>query len=173
MFVIFAILHAAMVWPILREQFCPMPNQLNPSLFVWSPLVQTCLATILLAAPIRLLAFRQLGKDFTFQLAKPSRLRTTGLYAYVQHPSYPPDMLVSLANFYLFFRTDGVTGCVLPEFIVGSQIFAGFGSICYIYLNARVYYYRVLDEEEMLHEAFGKEWEDWHARTARFIPGVF
>jgi protein-S-isoprenylcysteine O-methyltransferase Ste14 len=31
---------------------------------------------------------------------------------------------------------------------------------------------RVRDEERMLRARFGKEWEDWHARTKRFVPGV-
>jgi protein-S-isoprenylcysteine O-methyltransferase Ste14 len=32
---------------------------------------------------------------------------------------------------------------------------------------------RIRDEEEMLKEAFGKEWEEYHSKTARFIPGLF
>jgi protein-S-isoprenylcysteine O-methyltransferase Ste14 len=31
---------------------------------------------------------------------------------------------------------------------------------------------RVRDEEKMLKEKFGKEWENWHSRTARFIPWI-
>jgi protein-S-isoprenylcysteine O-methyltransferase Ste14 len=32
---------------------------------------------------------------------------------------------------------------------------------------------RILDEEEMLRGEFGEEWEKWHKKTARLIPGVF
>jgi len=32
---------------------------------------------------------------------------------------------------------------------------------------------RVIDEEEMLKKTFGKEWEEWSARTKRFIPWGF
>jgi protein-S-isoprenylcysteine O-methyltransferase Ste14 len=32
---------------------------------------------------------------------------------------------------------------------------------------------RVKDEEGMLKETFGKEWEDWNRSTRRFIPGLF
>jgi protein-S-isoprenylcysteine O-methyltransferase Ste14 len=32
---------------------------------------------------------------------------------------------------------------------------------------------RVRDEERMLRGSFGKEWEVWHTKTGRFIPGVF
>jgi protein-S-isoprenylcysteine O-methyltransferase Ste14 len=31
---------------------------------------------------------------------------------------------------------------------------------------------RVRDEERMLREKFGREWERWNARTARYIPGI-
>lgn len=32
---------------------------------------------------------------------------------------------------------------------------------------------RIRDEERMLRARFGTEWEEWHARTKRFVPGVF
>ena len=32
---------------------------------------------------------------------------------------------------------------------------------------------RVKDEEAMLKREIGTEWEEYHRRTARFIPGVF
>jgi protein-S-isoprenylcysteine O-methyltransferase Ste14 len=32
---------------------------------------------------------------------------------------------------------------------------------------------RVKEEEMMLKRTFGKEWEDWHKRTSRFVPGLF
>jgi len=32
---------------------------------------------------------------------------------------------------------------------------------------------RVVQEEKMLKREFGKEWEEYHRRVARFIPGVF
>jgi protein-S-isoprenylcysteine O-methyltransferase Ste14 len=35
-----------------------------------------------------------------------------------------------------------------------------------------VLFTRVKDEEEMLKGQFGKEWEEWHRSTKRFIPGI-
>jgi protein-S-isoprenylcysteine O-methyltransferase Ste14 len=32
---------------------------------------------------------------------------------------------------------------------------------------------RVREGETMLKSTFGTEWEDWHKRTSRFIPGLF
>jgi protein-S-isoprenylcysteine O-methyltransferase Ste14 len=37
----------------------------------------------------------------------------------------------------------------------------------------RVTWKRVHEEEAMMKETFGKEWEEWHKRTKRFIPGFF
>ena len=52
---------------------CPNPKNLSKSLFTWSPYTIVVLTSILIAAPVRLLAFRQLGENFTFRLAKPKR----------------------------------------------------------------------------------------------------
>jgi protein-S-isoprenylcysteine O-methyltransferase Ste14 len=32
---------------------------------------------------------------------------------------------------------------------------------------------RVKDEEAMLKREFGREWEEYHRKTKRFIPGIF
>jgi protein-S-isoprenylcysteine O-methyltransferase Ste14 len=53
-----------------------------------------------------------------FHLAKPRRLVTTGLYAYVQHPSYTANWLVYCANFALLLRLNGSSGCWLPTGLV-------------------------------------------------------
>lgn len=31
---------------------------------------------------------------------------------------------------------------------------------------------RIKDEEVMMRREFGEEWERWHARTKRLVPGV-
>jgi len=130
--------------------------------------------SIFFAAPIRLLAFRQLGQNFTFRLAKPKELVKTGLYAYVQHPSYPTDWMVLTSNIALLLRPDGVLGCVLPRWLVSGGvmiwpillIMSGVLGI----LAIRV---RVQNEEAMLKDTFGREWEEYYKRTKRFIPWVF
>lgn len=67
-------------------------------------------------------------------------------------------------------------GCWLPEWIVQSEgvgmgmaVAVGVGFVGGLW-GLRV---RVRDEERMLRARFGKEWELWHARTKRFVPGVF
>jgi protein-S-isoprenylcysteine O-methyltransferase Ste14 len=153
-------------------KFCPRAENLNPDLFTWSSTSIICITLILIAAPIRLLAFKQLGPNFTFKLAQPKNLVTTGLYKYVQHPSYTTNITVMLANSYLIWRRDGVLACWLSERVLNSVwwkvVGVFFAGVAVLAMRTRI-----VDEEKMMKETFGKEWEVWHARTKRFIPGVF
>ena len=152
--------------------FCPRPENLNQTLFAWNAVTIVCVFGILIAAPIRLLAFRQLGENFTFRLAKPKGLVKTGLYRYVQHPSYATNFVVIFANGWLMMRVDGVVGCVLPRGVVswGGWWWIGMGLIGLgVYAGTA----RVRDEEKMLKETFGEKWVEWSGRTKRFVPGVF
>ena len=104
----------------------------------------------------------------------------TGLYAYVQHPSYLPHWLIgaSYVALLLRLRLDGVLGCVLPSTAVRWGMGNGrFGVWPALLIGAAVFglyavWVRVKDEEAMLKE-LGREWEEYHRSTARFIPGVF
>lgn len=151
---------------------CPNPASMNLSLFTWTRHSAICLALIIIFASIRLLAFAQLGKNFTFKLAKPRNLVTSGLYAYVQHPSYTANAVVVAANVLLFERPDGLAGCWMSERIAKSAWWSvvGWGLAAAAVYAARI---RVADEERMLKGAFGKEWEVWHQKTKRFVPAVF
>ncbi|KAF2665603.1 hypothetical protein BT63DRAFT_69749 [Microthyrium microscopicum] len=152
---------------------CPKPANLNAQYFAWTPYTCIALLVILTAGPFRISAFRHLGTDFTFELAKPKRLVTSGIYRYVQHPSYVGDYLVTMANFALFANPDGWIGCFLPDWIV--EMCGTLKSPAWIALNM-IYVVamgtRVLQEEKMLHDTFGRAWESWHKKTARFIPGI-
>jgi protein-S-isoprenylcysteine O-methyltransferase Ste14 len=163
-----------LTYPEHRGLLCPCPQNLAASIFSWSPYTITCLGLIFVAAPIRLLAFAQLGSNFTFRLARPNKLVSTGLYAYVQHPSYTGHFVVFLANIALLSHPRGIFGCWLPSTIVSwsesvfAVIFLLFG--CVFALGLRT---RVKEEEEMLKKEFGEEWEVYHAGTKRFVPGLF
>jgi protein-S-isoprenylcysteine O-methyltransferase Ste14 len=166
-------------YPFPPAVLCPNRDNLSSSLFTWSPYTTVVLMIIVMAAPIRLLAFRQLGQNFTFRLAKPKALVKTGLYAYVQHPSYPTNWLIFASNVALLLRLDGVLGCVLPS----RTVRWGMGSggvrvwpallVGLVVLGLYGIWVRVKDEEAMLKREFGREWEEYHRRTMRFIPGVF
>ncbi|KXL49475.1 hypothetical protein M433DRAFT_147419 [Acidomyces richmondensis BFW] len=58
--------------------------------------------------PLRLISYAFLGKIFTFALAEPDHLATTGIYQYVQHPSYTGLIIFIICNALLLGRPDGV-----------------------------------------------------------------
>jgi protein-S-isoprenylcysteine O-methyltransferase Ste14 len=175
------------IWHILLTAFypsppvvlCPNPENLSSLLFTWTPSTIAVLVTILVAGPIRLFAFRQLGENFTFRLAKPTALVKTGLYSCVQHPSYPTHWLILSSNFALLLRPEGVLGCMVPSQVVRWSIWSVAVSVwpaLLVVLSVGGLFgiwIRVKDEEAMLQKAFGSEWEEYHQKTARFIPGIF
>ncbi|RGP72154.1 isoprenylcysteine carboxyl methyltransferase [Fusarium longipes] len=148
-------------------------NGLNMNLITWTPSTAIPLALIFCAGiPLRLIPYASLGKDFTFALRKPDRLKTTGIYRYVQHPSYTGLLILIFSNAALFGRLDGPISCWIPSEYY-NPLYWMLGLIA---PTASLFLYgvwkRVSEEEKMLKSAFGKEWETWHANTARFIPYV-
>ncbi|KUJ10288.1 uncharacterized protein LY89DRAFT_723540 [Mollisia scopiformis] len=155
-----------------RSNICLNPDLLNESLFAWSPTSITFVLVIFIAAPIRLLAYKQLGTNFTFRLQRPGRLVRDGLYKYVQHPSYTTLFAVQVASAFFWLRVDGVAACFLPGVLVrirGVSEVVAMGFTVVMMLGMGV---RVRDEEEMLRREFGREWVEWHERTKRFVPGI-
>ncbi|KAH7324230.1 isoprenylcysteine carboxyl methyltransferase [Stachybotrys elegans] len=150
-------------------------NGLNPDLFTWSPSTGIPLALLLgVGIPLRLAAYASLGANFTYALAEPDRLQTTGIYRYVQHPSYTALALLIWANVVLLARMDGPLGCLLPPSIFGAlhKLHSWLAPVAFsVFLS--LMRTRVLEEERMLEDKFGEEWRRWHARTARFIPGIW
>ncbi|KAI9170827.1 protein-S-isoprenylcysteine O-methyltransferase [Paramyrothecium foliicola] len=150
-------------------------NGLNTNLITWSSATAVPLAVMLCAGvPLRLVSYASLGKNFTFTLAQPDDLRTTGIYRYVQHPSYTGLVLLMFSSVALLARIDGVLSCWISPawyntvsylwWITAPVAF----SICLFGLRTRV-----REEERMLKAQFGTRWAQWHASTARFIPGLF
>lgn len=162
--------------PYPPQLLCPTPQNLSPITFTWNTYTVVFLMLSISAAAVRIAAFRHLGRSFTFQLTKPKKLVTGGPYRYVQHPSYPTLLLVVVnSGMALLTRPDGIAGCFLPEFVVnwewtGTVWTAGF--LLSIVISCVVMWIRVLDEEELLRKAFGEEWEVYHRKTKRFIPGI-
>ncbi|KAG0647001.1 Prenylated carboxyl methyltransferase [Hyphodiscus hymeniophilus] len=162
--------------PTFMSPFCPHPENLSSKLFTWSPYTAFCLILIGAAGPIRLLAYAQLGRDFTFQLARPRGLVKTGLYAYVRHPSYPALFGAHLVAAGLFMRWGGAVGCFGPGWLVRSTVF-GVGTDVWALSVMGVMMFglfgvRVMEEEDMLRSEFGAEYEEYAKRTKRFLPGI-
>ena len=133
------------------------------------------LALILcVGVPLRLVSYAFLGKNFTFALAEPDRLTTTGIYRFVQHPSYTGLFTVIICNLALLGRADGVLSCWIPARWYET---ARWTQLCLapvaLSLLLGAMWTRVVQEESMLRGRFGVEWEQWHARTARFISWLF
>jgi protein-S-isoprenylcysteine O-methyltransferase Ste14 len=151
---------------------CPRYENLNPDFFTWSLRSGLSLAMIFIFTSIRLLAFAQLGSSFTFALGPPVALTTTGMYKWVQHPSYIANAVLIAFNILLFFQPSGVMGCWISEDAVKSVWWSviGWG---FAATSCFAGWIRVKDEEKMLKEKFGKEWDVWHRQTKRFIPWVF
>ncbi|KAK4221587.1 hypothetical protein QBC38DRAFT_491785 [Podospora fimiseda] len=148
-------------------------NGININRITWSKSTVIPLAFILcVGVPLRLISYSALGKNFTFALAKPDRLTTTGIYKWVQHPSYTGVVVLVLANAVLLGALDGAWACWLPPRVyrVLKRSWCGPVGIAVMFWCV---WTRVKEEERMMKEEFGGVWEEWHGRTARFIPGIF
>jgi hypothetical protein len=77
------------VRPVRPSVICPHPDNLSPMKFQWSLLEVVSIICQILGGAIRVLAYEQLGKNFTYQLATPSGLVTGGLYKYVRQYGMP------------------------------------------------------------------------------------
>jgi protein-S-isoprenylcysteine O-methyltransferase Ste14 len=147
-------------------------NALNPDVITWSRATAIPLALILCAGfPLRLVSYASLGKNFTFTLMEPDRLTTTGIYRYVQHPSYTGIMVLLVSNAALLARMDGVLSCWVPPRRYQALRIA-YLALAPVGLSMLIFgiWTRVRQEERMLRAQFDVEWETWHAQTARFIP---
>jgi protein-S-isoprenylcysteine O-methyltransferase Ste14 len=158
--------------PSTPSLLCPYPTHLNPKYFTWNTYTVFFISLIFITAPIRLLAYKQLGQNFTFTLAKPKALVKTGMYKYVRHPSYPTLLACHAGMGALLLRCGGVAGCWMPGWLAGWRIFGLWAMVALELVMVFALGVRVREEEEMLSSAFGEEWEEYARKTKRFIPFV-
>ena len=151
-------------------------NHLNTGLITWSAATSVPLFLIFcVGLPCRLFAYAGLGRNFTFALKEPDHLVTDGIYRYLQHPSYPGTFSLAYGISILVFRIDGALSCwIHPEwyYLAEKMWWWGFAPMWFIGVPLLIWL-RVKQEESMLRATLGAQWEAWHARTARFIPGIF
>jgi protein-S-isoprenylcysteine O-methyltransferase Ste14 len=151
-------------------------NGLNMNLLRWSTDTTIPIALVLCAGvPLRLYAYRSLGKNFTFQLTKPAHLVTSGLHSYMQHPSYTGAAILGFSCSFWLLRCDGVISCWLPPWLYQIVTRMGVFTNAFILSSwfAWLLWIRIREEEKMLKNTFGAEWERWHAATPRFLPFLF
>lgn len=112
---------------------------------------------LLLAAGLWLLhrSHVDLGTNWsvTLEVREGHSLVTGGVYRRVRHPMYTALFLFSIGM-----------ALVLPNWVAGPAYLATFGLL---------YALRVGAEERMMRETFGREYDDYRARTTRLVPGLF
>ena len=130
---------------------------------------------LLVFGHLRLWTYRALGKDFVYQLTRPSRLVTSGPYRYAQHSSYSTVLVSWFTLHASLARLDGVVGCFLPQVARvkdWAALLAAFHCAFWPLFLGWVIPPRVRDKEAMLKREYNYEWEKWSASTARFFPGI-
>ena len=97
---------------------------------------------------------KYLAKQFSIEVTvqKDHKLIRSGPYQYIRHPRY-----LGILTFF--------TGI--------SLTFRSLLGILATIALAVVLIWRVFAEEKMMHQEFGKEWEEYQAKTWRLIPYIF
>ena len=91
--------------------------------------------------------------SITLELRENHKLITSGVYRLVRHPMYMALGLYSIGQ-----------ALALPNWVAGPSYLASFGVL---------FVFRLRHEERMMRDQFGKEYDDYAARTKRLIPGVW
>lgn len=89
----------------------------------------------------------------SLELRKGHRLVTTSVYQRVRHPMYSAFWLWAVAQPF-----------VLTNWIAAFSGIVGFGIL---------YFFRIGDEEKVMENEFGEEYEIYKRRTKRIIPGLY
>jgi protein-S-isoprenylcysteine O-methyltransferase Ste14 len=85
-------------------------------------------------------------------LQKNHQLITSGLYRYIRHPRYLGGIIYTIGISFLFRSWIGIAGIIL--------------SLSVIFL-------RIRNEEALMHEEFGQEWELYCKGSWRLIPFIY
>ena len=95
---------------------------------------------------------KDLGRQWsvTLEIRKNHRLVTEGVFSHVRHPMYSSFWCWAIAQ-----------ALLLPNWLAGLS---GLVTVAWLYFS------RVADEEAMMRETFGAEYDAYAARTGRLIP---
>lgn len=148
----FLVLMGIIFIPLVYVLF-PRLNFTNHSLPIWA----IGLGTAILALSLWLFwrSHHDLGKNWssTLQIREGHTLTTNGVYQNIRHPMYTSVLLLCIAQ-----------ALLVPNWIAGLSGLITF-SIAYAT--------RVNQEEQMLLNRFGSEYEAYRQRTKRLVPYLF
>lgn len=101
------------------------------------------------------LVHRQLGDNWSpvLEIRNKHQLVITGLYRFVRHPMYS-SMLVGTVGISL----------LVANWVVVFITFLAFIVLCIV---------RIPDEEQLMTDTFGKQYQDYMRKTKRLIPNLF
>lgn len=140
--------------------FVPLAWIATPVLaFADYPLLPTAFAAgvVLLAAGLWLLhrSHADLGANWsiTLEVREQHRLVTRGVYRRIRHPMYAALFLYSVGQ-----------ALALPNWVAGPSYLVTFGLLFAL---------RIGPEERMMRETFGRDYDDYAARTRRLVPGLW
>jgi protein-S-isoprenylcysteine O-methyltransferase Ste14 len=155
----------------LFPQIMPVEHTMTARAFNTQLIIGLGLTTAFSA--LRVIAFKNLGKFFTYQLSilPDHKLITHGLYSYILHPSYTA-FLFAYVGVSLMVTAPGST---LYDYYLGDKsteklvIMLALGFASLVPLSVR----RANVEDRVLGKEFGKEWEEWALVVRyKFVPGV-
>jgi protein-S-isoprenylcysteine O-methyltransferase Ste14 len=118
-----------------------------PSWLRWLGVALFALAALLLH-----LTHQVMGRSWTptLGLREDHKLVTDGIFQYIRHPMYAAHQLWAIA-----------------QILILANWIAGFSFLVPQILQ---YWFRVSDEEEMMVEHFGEDYQDYMEKTGRIIP---
>ncbi|MEM7064842.1 MAG: protein-S-isoprenylcysteine O-methyltransferase [Cyanobacteria bacterium P01_B01_bin.77] len=131
----------------------PLFNFVNYSLPVWANVLG--IVTFAIALYLFWRSHHDLGKNWspTLQVRAEHTLITNGIYQSIRHPMYTAIWLWTIAQ-----------ALLLTNWIAGLSGVITFGTL---------YFFRVGNEENMMLEQFGEQYQTYRQRTKRLVPFLF
>ncbi|KAI0062496.1 hypothetical protein BV25DRAFT_1870267 [Artomyces pyxidatus] len=132
-------------------------------------------ALVVVGAVLRLACYRELGRQFTFELVLRDKhqLITTGPYSFVRHPSYTGLFCLFVGGALVLFGHGSwfwEGGAMNTP--VGSLYFAVW--VLWRAVSAVNLLVRTVSEDRFLKEAFGNEWVEWETTTPyKVVPFIY
>ncbi len=166
---------AAALEAILRLEYLPGFLRSPGTLYVMSPERLIGLAFIVSGTALRIVCYRRMQKNFTFQLAlrDDHKLVTDGPYSYVRHPSYTGACAVIVAcPLYSLGRGSWWAEYALPS--CSPWILVGVSQVILAAIALYGTISRCEVEDDVLKRHFKDEWVRWSEKTPyRLVPCVY